>query len=100
MGESGKTIVLYILIFVILDTTRENKYSELNGSKHVPNLICSSFMRFDVLTAVKISMLVFWVVTLPGFRPEDAGSMFLQNVGIYLQTYTALLHRGLTLTRS
>jgi hypothetical protein len=33
-------------------------------------------------------MLVFWVV-MPrvDFRPEDGDSMFLRNVGIYLQVY-------------
>jgi hypothetical protein len=50
-------------------------------------------MRFEVLIAVKMSMLVFWVVMpcefvgrYQRFRP----SMFLQNVGIFLQIHTAL----------
>jgi hypothetical protein len=45
-------------------------------------------MRFEVLTAVKISVLVFWVVTL-----KMGNSMFLRNVGIYLQVHMALQPR-------
>jgi hypothetical protein len=61
-------------------------------------------MRFDVLTAVKMSMLVFWVVTPCGLVgryqrfggtyclylqdwSEDGGRTFLRNVGIYPQTH-------------
>jgi predicted permease len=50
-------------------------------------------MRFVVLTVIKMSMLVFWVV-MPcelvdkyqntDSSPEDRGSTFLRNVGIYL----------------
>jgi hypothetical protein len=52
-------------------------------------------VRFEVLTAVKMKMLVFWVADLQvdinveeghTIRAEE-GSMFLQNVGIYLQVY-------------
>jgi hypothetical protein len=72
-------------------------------------------MRFEVLTAVKTSMLVFWVVLLCGLvgrdqrsgktyclhlqhcrvevSLEDGGSMFLRNVCIYLQIHTALQPR-------
>jgi hypothetical protein len=32
------------------------------------------------------------------FRPEDGGSMFLRNVGIYLQAHAALQPRGPTST--
>jgi hypothetical protein len=53
-------------------------------------------LRFEGHTAVKMTMLVLWVVTLCGltggkqedtlsiFRAEDADDMFLRNVGIYL----------------
>jgi hypothetical protein len=54
--------------------------------------------EFEVLTVVKMSVLVFWVVMLWVFCPEDGGNMFPQNVGIYLQVHTALQHRRLTLT--
>jgi hypothetical protein len=64
-------------------------------------------MRFEVLTEVKLPMLVFWVVTpcgkvdryqhFGGFNPEDGGSVFLRNVDIYLQVYTALQPRGTTI---
>jgi hypothetical protein len=55
-------------------------------------------MRFEVITAVKMSILVLWVVMLCGLvgrylSPEDGGSMFLRNVGIYLQVHTALQPR-------
>jgi hypothetical protein len=62
-------------------------------------------MIFEVLTAVKVSTLVFWVVTPCGlvdryqhfigtyFSPEDGGSMLLRNVGIYLQIYKVLQPR-------
>jgi hypothetical protein len=57
-----------------------------------------NYVRFEALTAVKMSMLVFWVVTPCGlvgrystnvseeytasiFRVEDGGIMFLRNVG-------------------
>jgi hypothetical protein len=59
------------------------------------------YLRFEVLRAVKMSMLVFGVVTLcglvgeyrwferniRGFSPGGGGSMFLRNVGIYLQVH-------------
>jgi hypothetical protein len=35
---------------------------------------------------------------MSGFRTEDGGSMFLRNVGIYLQVHTALLPRRSTKT--
>jgi hypothetical protein len=40
---TGKIIVLYILIVMVLDSRWEDKSSELNGSKHYPDLICSDF---------------------------------------------------------
>jgi hypothetical protein len=63
-------------------------------------------MRFEVLTAVEISMLVFLVVIpckLAGrcerfFSPEDGGSVFLRNVGIYLQIHSAWQPRRPTST--
>jgi hypothetical protein len=48
-------------------------------------------MRSEVLTVVKMSMLVFWFVGthqhfgVTYFNPEDGGSIFLRNVG-YLPT--------------
>jgi hypothetical protein len=42
-------------------------------------------MRFEVLTAVEMSVLVF--------SPEDGGSMFLKNTGICLEVHMALLSR-------
>jgi hypothetical protein len=39
-------------------------------------------MRYEVFTAVKMSMFVF--------TPEDGGSLFLRNFDIYLQIHTAL----------
>jgi hypothetical protein len=63
------------------------------------------YFRFEVLTAVKMSMLIFWVVPPCGlvnrylhfggtyclFSPEEGGSVFLRNFGGYLQVHTALL---------
>jgi hypothetical protein len=57
-------------------------------------------MRFEVLKAVKISILVFWVVTPYGLAgryqrfgrtssTDDGGNMFLRNVGICLQVHMA-----------
>jgi hypothetical protein len=34
---TGKIIVFYVLIFTLLDSRREDKFSELNLSKHYPN---------------------------------------------------------------
>jgi hypothetical protein len=55
-------------------------------------------VRFHVLKAVKMLMLVFWVVTLCGL--VGGGSMFLWNAGIYLQVYMALLRRRSTSTQN
>jgi hypothetical protein len=59
-----------------------------------------------VLMAVKMSMLVLWVITPCGLvgryqrfgatYREDGGSIFLWNVGIYLQVHTALQPRRTT----
>jgi hypothetical protein len=39
----GKIAVLYILIFMLLGSRLEDKFSELNGIKHSPDLICFYF---------------------------------------------------------
>jgi hypothetical protein len=52
-------------------------------------------MRFEVLMAVKISMLFLWVKI---FSPEYGGSMFLRNFSVYLQVYTVLQPRRSTST--
>jgi hypothetical protein len=82
------------------------------------NLCCYSFsrffhlMRFEVPNAVKISMLVFWVVTpcglagrykhfeeytISNLSPEDGDNMFLRNVDLDLQVHTTLLPTRQTL---
>jgi hypothetical protein len=38
---TGKILVLYMLWYKFWERRWEDKYSELNGSKHSPNLICS-----------------------------------------------------------
>jgi hypothetical protein len=52
------------------------------------------WMRYEVLLAMKMLMLVSWVVTYGWVvsisSPEDGGSMFLQNTGIYLQVLMVL----------
>jgi hypothetical protein len=45
-------------------------------------------MKFEVFTAVRMMMFYFWVLVLCRLvgrcqMPEDGGSMFLRNVGIY-----------------
>jgi hypothetical protein len=71
----------------------------------------SQYRRFQVLTAVKMPMLIFWVVTLCGFAgryhrfggtycSEDGGNMFFRNVGgICLQVHMPLLPRRPTPTQ-
>jgi hypothetical protein len=54
--------------------------------KHSQNVI------FEVLRAVKMSMLIF--------RAEEGDSVFLQNVDVSLQVHTALQPRRSTLTHS
>jgi hypothetical protein len=39
----GRTIISYILIFMLLSSRQETKDSELNGSKHCPNSVCPKF---------------------------------------------------------
>lgn len=46
-----------------------------------------ALVRSEVLTVVKVPMLVYWVVTPCGTvsrYAEDGGNMSLQNVGIYV----------------
>jgi hypothetical protein len=62
-------------------------------------------LRCWVLTAVNIPILAFWVVMPSGrvgkyqlseehyVSPEDGGSMFLRNVGIFLEVHTVLQPR-------
>jgi hypothetical protein len=81
-------------------------------------------MKSEVLTAVKMSTLSFWVVTPCGlvcryqrfgatyclhlqgwshfsvFSPEDGDSMLLRNVGIYIRVRTASQPRRTTSTRN
>jgi hypothetical protein len=57
---------------------------------------------FEILTAVKMSIFVFWVLTPCGlvgryhrfggthFNPEDGGSVFIRNDGICVQVHTVL----------
>jgi hypothetical protein len=42
--SSGKIRVLCILILTFLESRGEDKGSELNGSKHFPNVICSQYI--------------------------------------------------------
>jgi hypothetical protein len=49
-------------------------------------------LRFEVLAAVKMSMLVFWAVRpcgLAGSYRDDGGRLFLRNVGNHPQGHTA-----------
>jgi hypothetical protein len=55
-------------------------------------------VRFEILTAVKMSMSFFWAVTpcdLIGryqcsiFKADAGDSMFVQNAGIYMQVHKA-----------
>jgi hypothetical protein len=56
-------------------------------------------MIFEVLTTVKMSMLVFWaVVPCVGryqqpFSPEDGEGMLLRNVSVDLLVHTAIQSR-------
>jgi hypothetical protein len=55
---------------------------------------------FEVLTAVKMLILVFWVVMQCGLASaEDGDSMFLQNSGIYLQVHMVSQPKRPTLIR-
>jgi hypothetical protein len=52
----------------------------------------ASCLRFEVLTALKMSIVVFSVVTpydLVDSRPEDGGDTILRNVGDRLQDHMA-----------
>jgi hypothetical protein len=66
------------------------------------------FWRSEFFMAVKLLLLVFWVMMLCGhvgwniileettassFSPEDGGGMFLLKVGTHLQVCIALQHR-------
>jgi hypothetical protein len=45
-----------------------------------------SVLEFEVLTAVRMTMLLFWVLTPCRLGAEDGDSTFFRNVGIYLPT--------------
>jgi hypothetical protein len=45
---TGKIIVLYILIFIFLDSSREDRNVELNSSKHYPNLKNTIFLNHEI----------------------------------------------------
>jgi hypothetical protein len=62
----------------------------------------ASYVRSDILTPMKMSMLVFWLVKPCGLvgrsdQSEDGNSMFLRNFGIYLQVNAAWHPRRSTL---
>jgi hypothetical protein len=81
----------------------ESSVNENNGPQASDKTL-SFHMRSEVFMAVKMSMLVFWVVMPCGlvgrYSAEDGGSMFLHEVGIYLQDHTPLQPRRPTLTVS
>jgi hypothetical protein len=63
--KTGEIIVLYTLSSSLWTGHSKTKYSELNDSKHSPNLICSSFLRecsFNLL----LSFPNMWI--LPHFK--------------------------------
>jgi hypothetical protein len=46
-------------------------------------------MRFEVIVALNILIVVAWVVTMCALvDPKDVGSMFLQNIVTHLQVHT------------
>jgi hypothetical protein len=78
---------LYILIFMFLDSKREENGSGLNGSKHYSNSIPSKFcswIRFWFVTVFfqiselhhifKTSVSYFYVVTLPLFSDDETAT--------------------------
>jgi hypothetical protein len=57
-----------------------------------PRKLRTVFERFEVFTAVRMSILAVWVVTpcwLVGRYPVDGDSMFLRNAGLYLRVHKA-----------
>jgi hypothetical protein len=64
----------------------QKKEEVTGGWRKLRNKKCCK--TFEVLTAVKIWIMVFWVVTLyilkATFSPEDAGVMFRRNTGNHL----------------
>jgi hypothetical protein len=86
------------------ESTKHYKYKE--SVKESVGLLIYEILR--VLTAVSMSIL-FCVVTpcelvggyqsfggtySPTFSPEDGGSMFLRNVGLYIKDHMELQLRG------
>jgi hypothetical protein len=53
-------------------------------------------LRFVVLIAVKISAVVFWVVTLCRVDHEDGGDAFLWNTGSNIQDYHSISYEHST----
>lgn len=94
--SDSRSVRRFNRVLVIRFTERPNAIMECHGAEtYIGKLI----MRSEDLAAVKLSLLVFWTMTPCGsinFSPEYGGSLFIRNVGIYLQVHTTIKPRRLT----
>jgi hypothetical protein len=77
------------LVVVLEMVLRPHHYHHRDRHIALLLLFCCSYFAWSVKETNHMSMLVLWAVQ----SPEDGGSKFLRDLGIYLQDHTAFSRR-------